>query len=443
MPTIVYADRPETVLRRSARHSAGARNHVLLGTWLEVLRTDGDWHEVRPRANRGVGGWVHEDHVSPTPAVKMFFVDVGQGDGAIVEGPDKRLLIDGGPNKDYYRFLRHRYKPLIDAGETVHFDALIVSHPDTDHFKGLTWALQDPNFTFGTIFHNGIIRYDDESVSGGDFDLGRLATSGGRTVLAETFSSLDAAGDLIDGGELMATFQQFWTAAWNARVDGRLGNARRITVRNGDLPGYATGDPTALGIRVLGPVPTAMSGTVKYPAFSSPHDGPSAAPSSSHTRNGHSIVLRLEYGNHSFLLGGDLNIPAEKHLLAHYGNENPFRVTLAKGCHHGSSDFLLDYLKQVRPHVNVFSSGDNKSFDHPTADAVGASARWSSGDYPLFFSTELGRAHSSSGVHYGLINVRSNGDVMTVAQMKEQHRNRADVWDSFTVPWRGKFADHG
>ena len=27
-----------------------------------------------------------------------------------------------------------------------------------------------------------------------------------------------------------------------------------------------------------------------------------------------------------------------------------------------------------------------------------------------------------------------------MAQMKEQHRNKADIWDSFTIPWRGKFA---
>jgi hypothetical protein len=151
------------------------------------------------------------------------------------------------------------------------------------------------------------------------------------------------------------------------------------------------------------------------------------------------VVLKLIFGNHSFLFGGDLNIPAEKHLMEHYGNSNPFRVTVAKSCHHGSSDFSVDYLKQVRPHVNVVSSGDNKSFDHPTADAIGAAARWTTGDIPLFFSTELARANSRSGVHYGLINVRSNGSVLVAAQMKEQHKNKADVWDSFTVPWKGKF----
>jgi len=113
----------------------------------------------------------------------------------------------------------------------------------------------------------------------------------------------------------------------------------------------------------------------------------------------------------------------------------------AKSCHHSSSDFTVDYLKLVGPHVNVVSSGDNKSFDHPTADAVGAAARWTSGTLPLFFSTELGRARTTLGVHYGLVNLRSNGTELVAAKMKEQHKNKSDVWDSFTVPWKGKFPD--
>ena len=149
-------------------------------------------------------------------------------------------------------------------------------------------------------------------------------------------------------------------------------------------------------------------------------------------------MLKLNYGNHSFLFGGDLNIPAEKHLMEYYGLDNPFQVNVAKGCHHGSSDFSVDFLKKIKPMVNVFSSGDNKSFDHPTADAIGAACQHSRGDYPLLFSTELARAYGKKKIHYGLINARSNGKVLTMAQMKEQH-NKADVWDSFTVPWKGKF----
>ena len=137
--------------------------------------------------------------------------------------------------------------------------------------------------------------------------------------------------------------------------------------------------------------------------------------------------------------GGDLNIPAELHLMKYFGEENPFRVDVAKACHHGSSDFHVDFLKRIKPMANVVSSGDNKSFDHPMADATGSACRHTRGDHPLFFSTELARAETSSGKHYGLINLRSNGDVLVMAQMKEQHKNKKDVWDSYTLPWKGKF----
>ena len=438
--TVVYADQPETVLFERASRGSKKLNHVLMGTWLQVVSEEDVWYRVQPRSNRGSGGWVLKADTRPTPALKVFVVDVGQGDGAIVEAPNGRILIDGGPNKGFHRFLRHRYWPILRDGERVHFDAVVVSHPDTDHYRGITHALNDRNFTFGTLYHNGIIRYASGSSSGRLFDLGRLNRS--RAVLTETFSSLNQAGRLIDTGQLMTTFRDLLTAAWNANVDGRLGSVRRLTSRDRTLPDFSRGGQDLLKVQVLGPVPTASSGSVRFKTFPSPHHPRSKTPSSSHTRNGHSIVLKMTFGDHSFLFGGDLNIPAHQHLMSKYRRStNTFRSTVAKACHHGSSDFSVEFLKLVRPRVNVFSSGDNKSFDHPTADAVGASARWATGDIPLFFSTELGRAVSSSGnVHYGLINFRSNGRTLVAAQMKEQH-NGPDVWDSFTVPWPGKFPD--
>ena len=440
MNDVVYGNKPETILRADHRFSARPTNYVLLGTWLKVLSKHDVWIEVAT-AGRGPGGWVHSDDVRNTPCLKVFFVDVGQGDGAIVESPNGNLLIDGGPSKGFHSFLRYLYGPTIVTGKKIHFDAVVMSHPDTDHFCGLTRVLNDSDFSFGTIYHNGIIRYKSSEPAGKPFDLGRLKeNAGGRKVLTETFSTLNQAEQLITGGQLMATFRDFWEAAGKARDEGRLAKAQRVTSRDDMLPGFRTDGPEKLLVKVLGPVPTPDSGKVEYITFSDPHNHPSIQPSSSHTRNGHSVVLKLRFGNFSFLFGGDLNIPAEKHLLQAYSNDNPFQVDVAKACHHGSSDFTVAFLKKVCPHVNVFSSGDNKSFDHPMADAVGATGRHSRGDYPLLFSTELARAETSSGTHYGLINARSNGTTLVMAQMKEQHK-KANVWDSYTVPWKGRFPD--
>jgi hypothetical protein len=337
----------------------------------------------------------------------------------------------------------------------VHIDAVVMSHPDLDHYAGLTPILKDLRFTFGNIFHNGIVRYDEDHPDVA-FDLGATAmrTIGGQQVkvLTETISTLSQAQALIaksdtnatqDPKLVMTTYAAFWRAALDAKQQGRLGSAKRVTSRDKTLPGFGGTSPDLLRVEVLAPVPTKPSGAFEFVGFPEPAEHGATAsnsPSSSHTCNGHSVVLKLIYGGHSFLFGGDLNIPAERHLLAHYGTANPFECDVAKACHHGSSDFSIAFLKQVRPQVNVFSSGDNKSFDHPVADALGAVGRHARGEFPLLFSTELARATSSHGIHFGLINARSNGTVLTMAQMKEQH-NKADVWDSFTVPWKGKFRD--
>ncbi len=437
----VYGNKPETILYKSPNGKKSI-NHVLLGTWLEVIDSNDEWLEVKT-AGRGPGGWVRRSDVVETPALKIFFVDVGQGDGAIIESPNGRMLIDGGPSKNFHAFMRHLYGPTIKREGTVHFDAVVVSHPDMDHFNGLTNVLKDQNFTFGTIYHNGILRYYKNTPEGAEFDLGNITVDDqGQSYLTDTVSTLKQVEDRINTGSLMSQFKHFWVAVLQAKQQGRLRTARRLSSRDDYVPGFEPrSGQSRLVAKVLGPVPTKTSGAFRYITFADPHSYPSKSPSSSHTRNGHSVVLRLEFGAHSFLFGGDLNIPAQQHLISHYGSNHPFQVDVAKACHHGSSDFDINYIKKVNPHVNVFSSGDNKSFDHPMADALGAIGKYTKGDFPLLFSTEIARANSSSGTHYGLINARSNGTVLVMAQMKEQH-NRADIWDSYTVPWKGYFVDH-
>ena len=446
MPTFVYGNKTETIIRASDRKNARKVNHVLMGSILEVIDIDGEWLEV-DSLGKGKSGWVHQDDVRDTPILKTFFVDVGQGDGAIVESPEGIMLVDGGPNSNFYKFMKHRYRRIFKTGKKVEIRAVVVSHPDYDHYNGLTAILKDDRFTVGTIYHNGIIRYDDDNLPPRtSFDLGKLrrktVNGESKLVLTETFNNLSQAQALINAGHLAPAFSNFWKAAIKAKEDDRLGKAMRITIRNEKLPGYTQEGDNKLCATILGPIPTRMSGKVEYVSFPDAHDiaDDDPTPSSSHTRNGHSIVLKLKFGDHSILLGGDLNIPAQQHLMKHYGSGNPFRVDVAKACHHGSSDFHVGFLKKTLPRANVFSSGDNKSFDHPMADAVGAIARHTRGSHPLLFSTELARATSGDKTHFGLINLRSNGDTLVMAQMKEQRKNKADIWDSFTIPWPGKFA---
>jgi beta-lactamase superfamily II metal-dependent hydrolase len=105
------------------------------------------------------------------------------------------------------------------------------------------------------------------------------------------------------------------------------------------------------------------------------------------TKNGHSVVLRLVYRNVSILLGGDLNIPAEKYLLEHYerlglteGSPDSLmtrhrkflQVDAAKACHHGSADFTSDFLMALNPWLPS-SPAVMRSHSHPRPESL---ARW-------------------------------------------------------------------
>lgn len=420
---VQYAGELETKVYSEAE---GGRpiNKILLGTWAGVVQDDGG-ERVRV-VTAGKNGWIRRNDLRNSPGLKVFFIDVGQGDGMLIEAPGRRLLVDGGPNTNLQRYLRgYQYTYLLKHGVVVHIDAVMVTHFDSDHFNGLTALFNDQSFTFGTVFHNGIARFSTRSNSrpaGYNTDLGAMSDG----VLKTTFNNIADARRLIQQGGLQTAFRKFLEAVINAHDQGRLNSLRRLTVRDGTVPGY--GYNADFTIEVLAPVPRLASGKIDWPWFDD----------SSHTRNGHSIVLKLSYSEdgswgRSILLGGDLNSASQQYLMDYYGQENPFQVDVAKSCHHGSSDFSVEFMKGLAPFATVISSGDNEAYAHPRAEALGCAGRYSRGNKPKVFSTELARSINSGGdILYGMINCRTDGTRVMMAQMKER-RTGADIWDSYEL----------
>jgi hypothetical protein len=129
------------------------------------------------------------------------------------------------------------------------------------------------------------------------------------------------------------------------------------------------------------------------------------------TKNGHSVILRLTVGNLRVLFGGDLNRPAEDHLLRHYSGiaaTAPLADAVAtaatrlgadvmKCCHHGAADVTDEFIRAVDPLAYVVSSGDEESHAHPRPDLLGRLGKLGRGSAPLILCTEILRSTREKG----------------------------------------------
>lgn len=442
--------------------SASSNRPLLLGSRLHVDPVPGnsDWVAARtvPAPDGGQRhGYIRASSVSAKQQLKVFYTDVGQGDATLIEAEGAVIIIDGGPNRGFYDVLRDRLAAArradMDLGlpprAQEFINVIVVSHFDKDHYNGLTRLLNDPEFRVGRIYHNGLPRFD--KAAGRDLNLGdRGPDANGMDSISMALNTIPSARSLLASGELLTSsgndnmFAKFLRACVDAHDQGRLDGISRLNRRDMAAPiPQVPNVGSDLTLQVLAPITTSANGAPRLPLFPDPHNhSANPEPSESHTINGNSVVLKLTYGQNTFLFGGDLNQPAQKYINQRYGSSPPLRSQVNKACHHGSSDFDVSFLKDVRPEATVFSSGDNGSFDHPLPDAMGAAAKHSSGEFPLVFSTELARDNKTSGqILLGHINARSNGNRVVMAQKKEKAGTK-NPWHTFPIPYPGPFVGH-
>ncbi len=84
--------------------------------------------------------------------------------------------------------------------------------------------------------------------------------------------------------------------------------------------------------------------------------------------NDTSIVLRIVYGETSFLFTGDMESAAETDLIE---SGATLRATVLKVGHHGSSTSTsYRFLREVAPRYAVISVGKDNQYDHPNDDVL-------------------------------------------------------------------------
>lgn len=78
-----------------------------------------------------------------SPALEVFFLDVGQGDAALVRLPDGRsLLIDGGERSPDFDQGERVILPVLRHLGIDRLEAVVASHPHNDHIGGLIAVLE-------------------------------------------------------------------------------------------------------------------------------------------------------------------------------------------------------------------------------------------------------------------------------------------------------------
>ena len=86
------------------------------------------------------------------------------------------------------------------------------------------------------------------------------------------------------------------------------------------------------------------------------------------SRNNSGVVLRLAYGEISFLLTADIEAEAEAGLLRRYPSLDS---TVLKVAHHGSNtSSTTAFLQSVKPRIAVVSAGEDNPFGHPSPLAM-------------------------------------------------------------------------
>jgi beta-lactamase superfamily II metal-dependent hydrolase len=443
---------PDAILKTKPTKGKTVKK-VLWGDWTVVLEEKGNYRKIKCR---GAYGWVHKNKLQDNRLLEINFIDVGQGDGCFIVTPkDEIIIVDAGEEDNMYRFLRWRYN-LNRNKFIVPIKHLIISHPDQDHYYGFRHLVNSKRFSIKNVYHNGIIERKGEHTLG-------IKEDGFLVDIANTHQKVVdiVTDDILRGRKRYPTLL-------NNVLKNHPTATLKMLKKGDEIENYGKNDNVFF--KVLGPVTSVKNNKLALKYLN--NDG--------ETKNGHSVIVQLQFNKIKVLLGGDTNDASEAYLSEHYTGFNPLTVSEAdkeemitkgravfqsdilKSCHHGSHKFLDDFLSFFNPVATIISSGDNETHTHPRPDTLGAIGKHSRGVRPLVFSTELARSAKekteikekeilklaklyrerkaansdekkiiSTKIEqlkyslqrniavYGMINVRTDGEKVIIAQKKE------------------------
>ncbi|MCY4365114.1 MAG: ComEC/Rec2 family competence protein [Chloroflexi bacterium] len=220
----------------------------------------------------------------------VYFIDVGQGDSALIVTPGgRRALVDGGPDYNGATRALSHHLPRWDR----RLDLVAATHLDADHSRGLLRVLEN---------------FQPKTVVAGTPDSDSHLYPQWRKALA-------------DSGHHVK----------------QLSEGQTLSLEEG------------VSLEVLHPPAVPLRG----PAWDS---------------NNNSLVLRLTYGELSFLLTGDIEEEAERYLVR---KGEGLESEVLKAGHHGSnSSTTRAFLRAVQPRWAVVSAGADNQYGHPHPEVL-------------------------------------------------------------------------
>jgi beta-lactamase superfamily II metal-dependent hydrolase len=378
-----YAAGPTAIVYKD-ENGKKSRKKLIQLLWGDLIdlreEPPGDYVKVGVRIDEGTkihNGWMKKSDIQEEPVLEVTFVDIGQGDGCLLIMPDadvpdfkrRAMVIDAGEKDHMMRYVRYRFMyPSAKRPKEIH--AGIISHPDQDHYKGFDALFKQPGLSFKTLYHNGLVERKGNSVLG-------PRTAAEPKLFTHLIKSKTQLRTLLDNDAKIAGRKNYPDMLRAALDAGKFEFFKMLYHDDTHMAEFGPSDEVE--IQVLGPV-VEKTGQGKTGLRDFGNTG--------FTKNGHSVVLRLTYGNVRMLLGGDLNIPSEKLLLKTLMGEDvsekkterttfinsarkKLEVDIAKSCHHGSADFSSLFLGAVNPIVTVISSGDDEPHSQPAPGTQG------------------------------------------------------------------------
>ena len=259
----------------------------------------------------------------------IHYIDVGQGDAALVVCDDKTMLIDGG--KPSASSIIYTYLKNLNID---YLDCIVASHADDDHIGGLSAPLAKMKV-------GNVIAPETEADTRSYNSLKTKTEEQGLTI------QHPKPGDSMD-----------------------LGSSK---------------------IEFYGPITESES-----------------------DRNNGSIVMKIIYGDTSFLFTGDAEREEEQEILnAGYD----LSTTVLKVGHHGSKNSTTyPFLREIMPQYAVISVGDN-SYGHPTEDTL---SRLRDADVKVYRTDMQGDIIATSDGKTVTITTKKNADAETNPTVAEK-----------------------